>query len=463
MTEPVKPAPEAANPGCPGPSYREIIERDSTPVSDVLARRSNPPQSTADIPFERYTSRAFYDLEMERLWPRVWQIACREEYLRERGDYIVYDIGRYSIIVVRTDTNEIRGYHNSCLHRGTKLKASGSCGYSERLQCPFHGWTWQLDGRLTEVPCAWEFPHLDYDANRLPEVKVDTWNGFVFVNMDETAPSLTDYLEVLPEHFRHWRLDDWYTVVHAEKELACNWKTAQEAFMEAYHTPLVHPEMTHVVGDWNMQHDIFGQHISRDLCPMAVSSPTSTRGLTEQQLLDSMLLGDPETSKTGKTLVPEGSTARIEMARMMRSDMAERYGMDMTHLSDAEVIDSLKYNVFPNAIVYGSRGLPILQRFRPLGDSHERALMENLILRPVPPGEEPPEPAEPVRIPEEGSYCDVPGMDPFLGSVLDQDTAIMRWQSEGMRASRKGAQTLSTYQESRIRHLHDTIDKYLGL
>jgi phenylpropionate dioxygenase-like ring-hydroxylating dioxygenase large terminal subunit len=445
---------------CPGPSYQDIIRGDSTPVAQVLAVRSNPPQSTADIPFYRYTSREFFELEMQKVWPRTWQFACRAEHLREPGDYYVYDIGRYSILIVRSE-DSIKAYHNSCLHRGTKLKPSGTSGWSARISCPFHGWTWELDGSLNEVPCAWEFAHLDYEANRLPEVKAEIWNGFVFINMDESAPPLVEYLEVMPDHFARWPLDDWYTYLHVRKILSCNWKSAQEAFMEAYHTPLVHPEMTHVVGDWNMQHDIFGDHVSRDLCPMAVSSPTSTKNLSQQQLLDSMLVGDPE-AQARKVQVPEGSTARIVMAQQTRARMAQDYGIDLSDRSDAEVIDSLKYNVFPNSIIYGSPTLPLIQQFRPLGMDPDKCTLDMLIFRPVKPGEEAPLPADPVTISEDDSYCDVPGMDPFLGAVLDQDTAIMRWQNEGMHASHKAAETLSSYQEARIRRLNETLDKYVN-
>ena len=138
--------------------------------------------------------------------------------------------------------------------------------------------------------------------------------------------------------------------------------------MEAYHTPLVHPEMTHVVGDWNMQHDIFGDHVSRDLCALAVSSPTSKLGLSEQDLLDRSLLGDPEIVPAEKRVkVADGETARIVMAREMRKTFKDTYDLDLSHLSDAEVIDSLKYNIFPNLFIYGGPGLPQIQQARPLG------------------------------------------------------------------------------------------------
>ncbi|MGE0667865.1 MAG: SRPBCC family protein [Sphingomonadales bacterium] len=445
---------------CPGPSYLDIMRADSTPVAKILAEKSNPPQSTADIPFREYVSREFLELEMSRLWNKVWQIACREEDIREVGDYLVYDIGDYSIIVVRTEDG-IKAYHNSCLHRGTKLKPSGGSGWSPNIRCPFHGWTWELDGTLNEVPCSWEFKHLDYDANRLPEVRVETWNSFVFVNMDEGARPLLDYLEVLPEHFKNRAFTDWYAFIHIQKELNCNWKVAMEAFMEAYHTPVVHPELTQVVGDWNMQHDVLSDNVTRDLCPMGVSSPTVKVPLTQQQLLDRMFLSDPKTSRAEPLTVPEGKTARDVMAAQLRERMAKVYEIDLSGFSDAEVIDSLKYNLFPNALINGGITQRHYSLFKPLGTDPGRCIYEMIRLRPLRPGEERPEPPPVVRIREEELFGEVSDLDPFVASVMDQDTQIMRWQQEGMRASKKGAATLSTYQESRIRRVHETLSKYV--
>ena len=443
------------------PSYREIIDGDSTPVPDVLALTANPQQSTADVPFDHYTSEEFFQLEMERMWCRVWQIACREEHIPKVGDYCVHDIGHYSILVVRVGEAEIKAFHNSCLHRGTMLKPSGSMGWTEQLQCPFHGWTWALSGQLREVPCAWEFAHLDYQANRLPEVRVDVWNGFVFINMDPNAPPLLDYLEVLPEHFKRWSFEDWFVASHLRKVVHCNWKVAMEGFMEAYHTPVVHPEMCEVVGDWNMQHDIFGDHVSRDLCPMGVSSPSLPQPLSQQELLNRARPGNPVTSSVDAELLPRGKTARMVMAEETRRSFQDKFGVDLSAHSDAEVIDSLKYNVFPNLMFGGGAAMHGLSIFRPLGSDPHKATIDRLVFLPVPKGQRRPEPAEVVQIGEQESYAKAPGLSDFFANVLDQDTGIMRLQQEGMRASVKGAQTLSSYQESRVRWLHETLEKYV--
>jgi phenylpropionate dioxygenase-like ring-hydroxylating dioxygenase large terminal subunit len=442
----------------PGNTWQDIARADGD-IPDVLKAQSNPEQSTADVSFDRYTSMEFFDLEMEKMWKRVWQYACREENLPEVGDYFVYDLARLSVVIVRTEDG-LKGYYNSCLHRGTKLKPSGTSGWSPSITCPYHAWDWNLDGTVKNIPCDWEFPQLDRAKACLPEVRVDSWNGFVFINFAKEGPDLLEYLEVLPEHFRNWDLTGWYAHGHVRKHLSCNWKIVQEAFMEAYHTPVVHPEMTHVVGDHNMQHDIFSDHISRDLCAMAVPSPTSKVTMTQQEMLDSMLVGDA--GMVGeRTVVPEGKSARWVMAERLREKMKREFGLDYADHSVPEMIDSLKYNVFPNVIFYPAPGLALIQLFRPDGHDQNKAIFDIITLRPKPADGSDFTVAEPIDIVEGEGFASKGGMDAFLGQVLDQDTEIMRWQQEGMYASGKGAETLSIYQESRIRHVHDTLTKYL--
>ena len=442
------------------PSYQEIIAADLKPAVGVLKEVRNPAQALADVPFSHYTSPEFFEQEMTRMWNHVWQIACREEHLRESGDYFVYEIGRFSILLVRTEAGEIKAYHNSCLHRGTKFKAGEGPGWSAAISCPFHGWTWSLSGELQEVPCSWEFQHLDYAANRLPEVLVACWNGFVFINMDPDAPALHDYLEVLPAHFERWDFKDWYIATHTRKHLDCNWKIAMEAFMEAYHTPVVHPEMCQILGDWNMQHDIFGDHVSRDLCPMGVSSPSLDEPLGEWELLARSRPGDPSTSDTAHLELEPGQTARAAMADETRRRFLADYAIDLSEHSDAEVIDSLKYNVFPNLMFSAGAAMHQLSIFRPLGCQLDKCTIDRMTFLPVPRDGTRPEPAAVFVVEEQDSWGEAPGISEFNAMVLDQDTSIMRYQQEGMHASAKGAQTLSSYQESRIRWLHRTLTKY---
>ena len=177
---------------CPGPAARDIILADGWAVPDALVAERYEAMGDADIPYDRYVSTAFFDREMERLWPRTWQWACREEHIPEPGDWITYDVGRHSILIVRGEDGDVRAFPNACLHRGTQLKRSGQSGAASELRCPFHGWSWTLEGGLKNVPCRWDFPHVTDEAFALPRVKVELWGGFVFVNMDPDAAPLAD-------------------------------------------------------------------------------------------------------------------------------------------------------------------------------------------------------------------------------------------------------------------------------
>ena len=121
-------APEAgggSEPRSPGISYQELLDADTRPVPSVLREVSPPKLDLTSVPRSRYVSQAFHDLEMERVWRRVWQVACREEQIPEVGDHVVYEIGDHSIIVVRSAPGRIQAFQNVCLHRGRLLREMG--------------------------------------------------------------------------------------------------------------------------------------------------------------------------------------------------------------------------------------------------------------------------------------------------------------------------------------------------
>lgn len=446
---------------CPSASVQDILRADGDNFSALSAEHYRF-LGNEEIPFERYTTRQFYELEMQSLWTRAWQWACREDHIPSPGDYYVYDIGRYSVLIVRTQAGEIQAYINSCLHRGTKLKPSSSEGTTTELRCPFHGWSWDLDGNLKHLPCEWDFQYIDRKKCQLPRVNVGCWGGFVFINLDPDAMPLQDYLEVLPEHARNAKLEERYVAVHIEKELPCNWKIASEAFLESYHVLETHPQMMPSNGDINSQYDVFGDHVNRVYVANGIKSPNIHAEVSEQELLDAMLVGDG--SGDGERMqVPPGMTARQVMADHFRNLITNEYGLDGSRMSTTEALDTIGYFVFPNGHFFLGLAFPIAYRVRPLGDDHERSLFEVLVLQPTKPGETRPEPAIPVRLKIEDSYSLVPDLSRQVADILDQDTNNMRYQQEGMFTSRKGTASLATYQEVRIRHIHQVIDKYLGL
>ncbi|MFV0276542.1 MAG: aromatic ring-hydroxylating oxygenase subunit alpha, partial [Parahaliea sp.] len=414
---------------------------------------------TGDIDFSRDTCPDFFRREINRMWARTWQWACREEHIPAVGDYYVYDIGPWSIIVMRSAADRIRGFYNSCLHRGTKLLRSGAEGCARQLSCPYHGWTWHIDGSLKEIPSAWDFAHVDPADFGLPQVRVETWGGFVFINMDPDAKPLREYMAPLDAHFARWKLEDRYVAVHVQKELPCNWKAAAEAFMENYHTKTVHPQLIPSSSGPSTQYDILGEHLSRFYNLTTVPDPVIGRELSEQEKLDLALVGDG--SMRLSVTVPEGGTARHTLAELLRQQFAEQ-DIELGDLCDAEIIDTMEYSLFPNMFLFPGLSLPMIYRFRPLGMNPDASLFDLLFLKPVPRSGERPDPAEPDYVGMNESYTTVAGMDRGMAEVYDQDTGNMRAQQEGFYTARKRGQTLGNYQEVRIRQLHRTLDRYLA-
>ncbi|MBI1179704.1 MAG: Rieske 2Fe-2S domain-containing protein [Alphaproteobacteria bacterium] len=446
--------------GRASPSVQDLIHKDGQPVPDVFELESPCYLGSDDIPFERYTSRAFFDREMERMWPHVWQWACREEHIPEPGDYYVYEVGPHSVLIVRGDDMSVNAYVNSCLHRGTKFAMGGMTGSVGELRCPFHGWTWSLDGALKRIPYGWDAPHVQDRDFSLPRVGVGLWGGFVFVNPDPEAMPFEDYIAPIPEHFANFDMAGRFVELHIEKELHCNWKAAKEAFVENYHTQETHPQLLFGADDEGTQYDVFNDNVSRFLCAFGVSSQLIQPRPTEQEMVDTMLVGNR--AVLGDDLVVgEGESARMVMARVLRKVLGETYGVDLGRYTDTEMIDVSQYGLFPNMILFPQLSLPMVYRFRPLGSDPDRSLFELLVLRPVPDGAARPAPAEPFRLAEPDSFTTVPGFDPTLGHVYDQDTGNLRAQQEGFHAARKKGETLLNYQEVRVRLMHQTLDKYL--
>lgn len=442
-------------------STQELVHRDGRPVPAVFEMENPQFLGNEDIAFDRYTSQAFFNQEMAQMWPRTWQWACREEHIAEIGDYYVYEIGHNSVFIVRSSDSTIKAYVNSCLHRGTKFREGSTDGTCTEIRCPFHGWTWSLEGELLRVPYEWDAPHVAERDFSLPQVSVDCWGGFVFINLDPDADPLGDYLAPIPKHFSNFAMQDRFVELHIEKELDCNWKAAKEAFIENYHTQETHPQLLLGSDDEGTQYDVFTDYVSRFFCAFGVSGPSVDPAPTEQELVDMMLVGDR--SVLGDALhVKPGETARIVMARVLRRVLGETYNCDLSRFTDTEMIDVSQYGVFPNMILFPQLSLPMVYRFRPLGNDPSRTLFELLILRPTPETGNKPLPADPIRLTEPQSFTSVSGLDENLAKVYDQDTGNLRAQQEGFLAARKHGETLLNYQEVRIRLLHQTLDKYLS-
>jgi phenylpropionate dioxygenase-like ring-hydroxylating dioxygenase large terminal subunit len=196
------------------------------------------------IPAKRYYDREFFELERERLWPHVWQMACRLEEIPNIGDFVEYEILDKSVIVVRTKSS-VKAFHNTCRHRGVQFaKGRGNCRV-KGFNCPFHGWRWNIDGENTFVLGRHVFSeeNLQQAEINLVPCRVELWGGSAFINFDNNAPPLIESLGPVAQRLSSRNVDKlkmewWYQTV-----LPTNWKLAMEAFMEGYHTMRTHPQL----------------------------------------------------------------------------------------------------------------------------------------------------------------------------------------------------------------------------
>jgi hypothetical protein len=300
-------------------------------------------------------------------------------------------------------------------------------------------------------------------AFRLPEARVATWGGFVFINLDPDAPPLEAQLGVLPAHFERWPLADRSVELHVEKILPANWKMALEAFLEAYHVMATHPEGLATSSDANTQYDVFDRHVTRFLQLVGHPSPHLKKTPSQAAML-AALQGSDSTAggHGGGAALPPGRSARSVVAEQLRASMGATCGTDLSGVSASEMLDAIQYHVFPNLILFPGYSLPMVYRFRPNGNDVDSCLMEILFLAPAARGGERPVPAPAIRLGAEASYTTVPGFPAFLAKIYDQDTSNLHRQRAGVKAARKPGQTLGNYQEVRIRRFHQTLDEYLG-
>jgi len=316
-----------------------------------------PELGTAPVPTERCLSPEYFAAERDKVFRRVWLKVGRVEEIPKARDYKVkrLEIGNTSVILVRGDDGQMRGFHNVCSHRGNKvawgddlygLRASARGG---AFACHFHGWVYNLRGELVDVPQEECFFDLDKRINGLTPVATDVWNGFIFVNLDsEPRQSLKEYLGGAGERLAGFPFERMTSVYDYYTVLRCNWKVALDAFSEAYHVSTVHAGSFPGVFDAAVkQIQLHGIHISG----AAFQKPTPPAGPIAEL---SYRLATASIAKPG---------FRSSLPEAINSTREPDFVFDQT-------------NIFPNFLVDVSEGLYFTHQFWPL--SIDRTLWEGI-------------------------------------------------------------------------------------
>lgn len=425
--------------------WREVdffLENDRRPdlIPESFRLESPMPGGPQKVRTDRFWKKEYHDLEVERLWKRTWQIACREDDIPEVGDYHVYDIANLSFLIVRT-AEGLKAYQNVCLHRGRILKSCSGKAATE-FMCPYHGWTWNLDGSLKRITAEWDFPGVRDDVSKLPEAKLGVWAGFIFINPDVGAEPLEDFIgPVALDFYRKYKLENRYKQAHVQKIIRANWKVVYEAFMESYHVIATHPHQMLLGGDLaNTRYDVFG-NFGRSGLFQPEGSPQ--RGIP---------IDDDETM-----------LARYRaMADHQREYLRGLIGDEVEQFSDAELNDGGSFNnLFPNSMPWGGF-TRITFLFRPNGDNPEESIMDIILLAPWPEGKPKPPPAKIRKLSVDQPWTEAPELL-SLSKIIDQDVANVPLVHAGLKAKNPPYIWYSAYQEGKIRKWHELYDKALGL
>ena len=452
----------------PALTYSALLDTDTRPIPPHLREQAPRDIGVAPVPTSRFYDRDNHNKEVAHVWSKVWQWACREEDIPNVGDCHLYEIAERSIIVVRSAPNTIKAFYNSCLHRGRKLITS-SCHKTE-FKCPYHGMTWACDGKFVRNPIGWDFPQWPEGENPLPEVKVETWAGFVFVNFDPNAPTLRSVIGPLMDHFERYEYANRFCAVNVSKVIRANWKIVAEAFMESHHSLTTHPQILTATGDANAQYDFLNDHVSRHFVAAGTPSPNIDEHPSDLEMVEYMM-SRYSTDKKRRALpagaaipdpLPEGFSVRQFMGDIARRGLEERTGRSYDHASDAELIDSIQYGVFPHMSFWASFGASMVYRWRPYGNNPEMSIMDTLILSPIP--SEGPRPAA-AQVIELGPDDHPTLAKDVLGqfaNVFAQDLGNLPHVQTGVHASGIGVVHYGRYTEMRIRHMHQLIDRMIA-
>ncbi len=411
-----------------------------------------PPQRPTLVPAERYYSPAFAKLEVERMWPKVWQVACTVDHVAEPGDYFEYRCGPYSVLIVRGDDGTLRAFQNVCRHRGNSLCAGSGADLGE-LRCGYHGWTWDLRGVLKRVPNRKGFGTLQMSEFPLFAARVDVWERLVFVNLDVNAAPLSDFLEGLPQDIAWLGLGDFRCYGTMTIEVEANWKTIADGFSETYHVQTLHPELHRCMDDVYAPQVIWG-HTGKSEQLYGVPSPHLKQTPSDAEVWDAYvctqgaLMGVAEgTPFPGSQ---PGQSVMDVIAERTKAFAASR-GVDLSWASTDQMMRLHQYNIFPNMTLLANADHLTVMTSHPGPDPDHGELVMFLWTR-MPPGAPRIKPAD-VRMTANEAE---PGL------VMTQDINVLAGLQRGLHQPGFRHLTLSN-EERRVINMHRNLERYLEL
>lgn len=422
------------------------------------------------VPTDRYYSREFARLERDRLWLRTWQVVGRCDDIPAPGDWFEYRLFDQSWILVRGREGQIRGFVNACRHRGNAF-CQGK-GRAARFTCPYHNWSYGLDGKLLAVARPdFEGTLEEFVGNKdelgLIEVPVDTFAGFVFLNPDRDAKPLREMLGEAVELLAPYRIDEMIPHgFNVREAIDCNWKVIMDAFQEGYHIQGVHPELVAAMDEAQERYRFCGDH-------SVATAPFGSSNLAESSVDEQVaaIRSLPATFPAVADSLPrfdallaafrgaDGNlpgSGDVPVRALLQQAMRESWtakGLDVSRLTDSQLSDNHFWILFPNFFltIHAGEGTLIMAFPHEDGDPN-RCYWHVQNLQWFPP-EQRAERRTPLTSVPEGEHYPY-----FL--ALEQDYDQMQRQQRGLRNTTQAFQSL-TRQEVRLAHYHAAISSWV--
>ena len=430
-------------------------------------------------PVDAFVSPEYARAEQELLWPKVWQMAGRIEDLPEVGSFFTYNIGEESIIIIRTEPEIFKAYYNVCPHRGRQLVDTPDDvnmvkGRKKNFVCGFHGWTFNLEGENVNILDKEDWKGaLTPERTCLSEVKLDTWAGWIYINMDPDSGSLREFLEPAAAILDHFEFEKMRYKWRQWAVYPCNWKTAIEAFMEPYHVAGTHTQLLKY-GQFYAYSKPYGFHgvsgfDERDSSmKMSQSSSVTRAGLGDPRISTYELARENyETvnyAASTETLVnaasrladelPEGTPAPDVIAHWLKSAKADdaARGVIWPEIPPEVMSEAgLAWSMFPNQTILQGITFALCYRVRPYGNDPDKCIFESYALERFPEGEEP-----------ETEWVNAEPTAEKWGSVLAQDFANMEFVQKGMKSRGFRGTLPNPHQEQKITNFHRHLSNIMG-
>jgi phenylpropionate dioxygenase-like ring-hydroxylating dioxygenase large terminal subunit len=447
----------------------EIIQDAVPPAAEDLSQ-------PLTIGNEAYISEAYARAERDKLWCKVWLQVGRVEEIPEVGNFLTYDILDDSFIIARSAPDTFRAFYNVCPHRGRRLVdcpsgAKNACGKRKLFVCGFHGWRFNLEGECTHVAEKQDWQGaLTAENTHLVEVKVDTWGGWLWINMDPKCEPLREYLEPAASMLDPFELQNQRYRWRRWLIFDCNWKVAMEAFNEIYHLAATHPEYLRF-GTFSGWAKVQGKHsnigydapkgMDENKAKLRIGGGGDPRLSTAEM---QVFTWENANTNTTQTLVDAALRLAKELPEGTPAPEVLKHWLDSARRHDAErgvvwpTVDPVHagktgtaWQIFPNFQIGHGLNNSLCYSARPYGYDPNKCIFEVAVYELFPKGEEP-----------KTEWLYTPADDPAWRTTLPQDFSNMAAVQQGMKSRGFRGTKPNPYRERSTANLHRHLAQYMG-